>query len=244
LFSPLAVGFIDWFGWQHALVAFGIVTLTMIPLATAVSTPAMDVGKQRGSASQQSLLQALAEAFGHRSYVLLVLGFFTWLPTPVHHASAGLSYRSRSLGRAAPGRSRDWVVQYQPLTAGWLGNRMPALSAVDVISPLVGRYRVHQPAGDHRLCAHLRRGHGSAVAVYGAAYLGAGGDHVRHRWMATLFGFFSHQVAVSWRLARRHAVQRTGSYNAVWWLSVAFGVLSALINRSSRASVAHRYGAA
>ena len=39
LFSPLAVGFIDWFGWQHALVVFGIITLTIIPLAVVVRTP-------------------------------------------------------------------------------------------------------------------------------------------------------------------------------------------------------------
>src|SRR5581483_2888013 len=42
LFSPLAVGFIAWFGWQNALVALGVVTLLMIPFAVAVRTPPMD----------------------------------------------------------------------------------------------------------------------------------------------------------------------------------------------------------
>ena len=32
LFSPLAVGLIDHFGWQHALVGFGIIPLLVIPL--------------------------------------------------------------------------------------------------------------------------------------------------------------------------------------------------------------------
>lgn len=76
LFSPLAVGFIEWFGWQHALVAFGIITLAVIPLAAAVRTPAIDPNSVHEK-RQQSLRHALAEAFGHRSYVLLVLGFFT-----------------------------------------------------------------------------------------------------------------------------------------------------------------------
>ena len=44
----------------------------------ALATPPMDVGRRAGRrAQQQSLVQALTEAFGHRSYVLLVLGFFT-----------------------------------------------------------------------------------------------------------------------------------------------------------------------
>ena len=33
-----------------------------------------------------------------------------------------------------------------------------------------------------------------------------------------------------WRLARRLVYQRAGSYDAVWWLGVLFGVLSASIN--------------
>ncbi|HLA20766.1 MAG TPA: MFS transporter, partial [Pseudolabrys sp.] len=77
LFSPLAVAFIDNLGWQHALVAFGIITLLVIPCAIALRTAPMDMKAKPGAVSQQSLLQALAEAFGHRSYVLLVLGFFT-----------------------------------------------------------------------------------------------------------------------------------------------------------------------
>ena len=32
------------------------------------------------------------------------------------------------------------------------------------------------------------------------------------------------------RLFNRSAFEYTGSYNSIWWLSVTFGVLSALIN--------------
>ena len=53
------------------------------------------------------------------------------------------------------------------------------------------------------------------------------------RWLTMLFGFafFSHQVGGflgvwlgGW------AFEATGSYNVVWWLSVFFGVASAIIN--------------
>ena len=53
------------------------------------------------------------------------------------------------------------------------------------------------------------------------------------RWMATLFGFafFSHQVGGFlgvWLGGLLYTA--TGSYNVVWWLSVAFGIVSAIIN--------------
>jgi predicted MFS family arabinose efflux permease len=53
------------------------------------------------------------------------------------------------------------------------------------------------------------------------------------RWLATLFGFafFSHQVGGFLGVwLGGLAFERTGSYDIVWWLSVLFGVLSALIN--------------
>jgi predicted MFS family arabinose efflux permease len=53
------------------------------------------------------------------------------------------------------------------------------------------------------------------------------------RWLAMLFGFafFSHQVGGFLGVWLGGVVfERTGSYDAVWWLSVLFGVLSAVIN--------------
>jgi predicted MFS family arabinose efflux permease len=53
------------------------------------------------------------------------------------------------------------------------------------------------------------------------------------RWLATLAGlaFFSHQVGGFLGVwLGGVAYVRTGSYDLVWWLSVLFGVLSALIN--------------
>ena len=53
------------------------------------------------------------------------------------------------------------------------------------------------------------------------------------RWLATLagFAFFSHQVGGFLGVWLGGVVfEHTGSYDAVWWLSVLFGVLSAVIN--------------
>jgi predicted MFS family arabinose efflux permease len=53
------------------------------------------------------------------------------------------------------------------------------------------------------------------------------------RWLSTLFGFafFSHQVGGFLGVWLGGVMfELYGSYNVVWWLSVVFGVLSAVIN--------------
>ena len=76
LFAPFGVAMIDNFGWQAALTVFALLMLLIVPLSLALSTPAAATSNVP-VADQQSFKTALAEAFGHRSYVLLVLGFFT-----------------------------------------------------------------------------------------------------------------------------------------------------------------------
>jgi len=238
VFSPLAVSFIDHLGWQRALVAFGMITLVMIPLAFAVRTPPMDSIKP-GAASQQSLRQALAEAFGHRSYILLVLGFFTCgfqLLFITVHLPAYLVDRGLSVDAGA------WAIGVIGLfniigsiTAGWLGDRVPKrylLSTIYVIRSIAVVVFISVPVTPI-----------SAVvfgAVMGLLWLSTVPPTSAlvalmfgTRWMAMLFGFafFSHQVGGFLGVWLGGLLfTATGSYNAVWWLSVLFGVLSAIIN--------------
>ncbi|MGL6061519.1 MAG: MFS transporter, partial [Bradyrhizobium sp.] len=76
LFAPFGVAMIDKFGWQAALTVFAGLMLLIVPLALALSTPPQATSNAP-TADDQSFKTALAEAFGHRSFVLLVLGFFT-----------------------------------------------------------------------------------------------------------------------------------------------------------------------
>src|SRR6185503_9935221 len=77
LFAPFCVALIDNVGWQHALLVFGGMLLLIVPMALALATPPNTSQSPAGQPQAQSLMSALAEAFGHRSYVLLVFGFFT-----------------------------------------------------------------------------------------------------------------------------------------------------------------------
>ena len=74
----------------------------IVPLAIALATPPADAptaaGGAPGAAPGQTYKQALAEAFGHRSYILLVLGFsppasarFVTLHLPAYLMDRGLS---------------------------------------------------------------------------------------------------------------------------------------------------------
>src|SRR4029078_322521 len=72
LFSPLAVALLSNVGWHQTLLAFAVLVWLVLPLAFVVATPAMDMGV--GAVKRpQSFREALGEAFGHQSYVLLVL---------------------------------------------------------------------------------------------------------------------------------------------------------------------------
>jgi MFS family permease len=239
LFSPLAVGFLEWFGWQHALIGFGLITLTIIPLALAIRTLPMDMDAKGPAADRQSLRHALVEAFGHRSYVLLVIGFFTCgfqLLFITVHLPAYLVDRGLSVDAGA------WTLGVIGLfnivgsfTAGWLGNRMPKRYLLSIIYTLRSLAVIVFITLPVTAASSLIFG-----AVMGLLWLSTVPPTSAlvaimfgTRWMAMLFGFafFSHQVGGFlgvWLGGVLFAT--TGSYDVIWWLSVALGIASAIIN--------------
>jgi MFS family permease len=238
LFSPLAVGFIQWFGWQHALVVFGLITLSVIPLALAVRTAPMDPNSKH-EASQQSLRHAMVEAFGHRSYILLVLGFFTCgfqLLFITVHLPAYLVDRGLSVDAGAWALGTIGLFNIiGSIASGWLGDRMPKRYLLSIIYTLRSIAVI--------VFVSLPMSNASAIgfgAVMGLLWLSTVPPTSAlvalmfgTRWMATLFGFafFSHQVGGFlgvWLGGLLYT--ETGSYNVVWWLSVVLGLISAIIN--------------
>ena len=237
LFSPLANGLINGAGWQSALLTFAVLLLLILPLSLALST--------RGNAAvsagvkQQSAKQAITEAFGHRSYVLLVLGFFTCgfqvafitVHLPTYLVDRGLT--------AADGA---WTIAVIGLfniigsiMSGWFSSRLPkryilafiyfarALAIVAFITfPASTLSAILFGAVTGLLwLSTVPPTNGLVVVMFGT------------RWLTMLSGatFFSHQVGGFLGVWLGGLVfTHTGSYDAVWWLAVLFGVLSALIN--------------
>ena len=223
LYSPIAVALMDAFGWQQTLVIFAVSMLAVLPLSLALATPpdAAPAGQS------QSLGQALGEAFAHRSYVLLVLGFFTCgfqlqfitVHLPSYLVDRGLSAQIGGWTIATIGLFN--IVG--SVTAGWLGDRMPKRYLLAFISVPVTPVSclVFGASMGLMWLSTVPPTNGIIALMFGT------------RWLATLagFAFFSHQVGGFLGVWLGGIVfDRTGSYNMVWWLAILFGVLSALIN--------------
>jgi MFS family permease len=237
LFSPMANGLINGIGWESALVTFAAILLLILPLSLALAT--------RGNADnvagrhQQSAKEALSEAFGHRSYVLLVLGFFTCgfqLAFITVHLPAYLLDRGLSAADGA------WTIAVIGLfniigsiMSGWFSGRLPkryilsfiyfarALAIVAFVTlPASGLSAILFGAVTGLLwLSTVPPTNGLVVVMFGT------------RWLTMLSGaaFFSHQVGGFLGVwLGGELFTRTGSYDMVWWLAVLFGVLSAVIN--------------
>ena len=238
LYAPLTVSLIGAVGWQETLVTFAIVMLLVLPLAFALSTGETGPGARPGAA-QQSLRQALTEAFAHRSYVLLVLGFFTCgfqlafitVHLPSYLVDRGLSSDVGGWTIAAIGLFN--VVG--SLTSGWLCNYLPKRYILSVIyfgralAVLAFIMFPVTPLSSILFGSVMGFLWLSTVAPTNGIIMLMFGT----RWLATLagFAFFSHQVGGFLGVwLGGEAFERTGSYDAVWWLAILFGVLSAVIN--------------
>jgi len=237
LFAPFGVALIDSQGWQTALIIFSCLMLLVLPLSFALKTPA--AGATAGPDRSQSMTSALWEAFGHRSYVLLVLGFFT---CGFQLAFVTAHLPSYLIDRGLDAYVGGWTIAIiglfnivGSLTAGYLGNIMPKrfiLSTIYFVRALSIVVFISLPASP---AVTLIFG-----VVTGLTWLstvpptsGLVAVMFGTRWLAMLYGFafFSHQVGGFLGVYLGGIMfERTGSYNVVWWLSVLFGVLSALIN--------------
>ena len=237
LFSPLAHALIDAFSWQTALLVFSGMMLLVLPLSMVLATPPAAPGA--GGLKPQSSKQALVEAFGHRSYVLLVLGFFTCgfqLAFVTVHLPSYLVDRGLSADVGA------WTIAIiglfnivGSLASGWLAGRMPKRYLLSIIyfgRALSVAAFILLPASTASTLIF--------AAITGLLWLstvpptsGLVALMFGTRWLTMLFGFafFSHQVGGFLGVWLGGLVfESTGSYDLVWWLSVFFGVASAVIN--------------
>jgi MFS family permease len=239
LFSPLAVYLNDALGWHTTLIVFGFAVLLIVPLSMALATRKGDAAAARAALPPQSLKHALREAFSHRSYVLLTLGYFTcgfqlaFITThmPAYLADRGISAQVGGWTIAVIGLFNIIGSLY----SGWLGGRMPKRYILAVIyfmrafAILAFISFPVTPVTSLIFGASMGLLWLSTVPPTSALVQIMFGT----RWLAMLvgFSFFSHQVGGFLGVWLGGLVfERTGSYDAVWWLSILFGVLSALIN--------------
>ena len=240
LFSPFAGGMIASFGWQATIFIFSAVILCCIPLAWALAERrTAEAAPVAGAPPKQSFREALREAFSHRPYVLLVIGFFT---CGFQLAFVTVHFQRYVVEAGLPAHVGYWAFALVgvfnivgSLCSGWLGDKMPKnwlLAFIYFSRSLVTLAFLMLPVTPFSAFAF--------GVLTGLLWLstvpptsGLIGVMFGTRFFSTLYGFafLNHQLGGFMGLMLAGWLREsTGSYDVVWWLSIALGVASAIIN--------------
>jgi predicted MFS family arabinose efflux permease len=232
---PLTQTLLSHLGWYGALLALAVVALATVPLTAVIYERQLSTQH----AFQQSVGAALREAMSHRGYVLLTLGFFVCgfqvvfvgVHLPAYLADHGMPAHVAVTALALIGLFNivgSW-------TTGWLGGRMPKrhiLSAIyfsRAVVFLAFFLLPLSPASVYAFSVALGLLWLSTVPPTNGIVAGVFG--VRYLAMLSGVTFFSHQVGSflgAWLGGRLY--DTTGSYDVVWWIAIALGVVAGLIN--------------
>lgn len=237
LFPPIGAALIDTFGWHQTLLVFAFTMLAVLPLSIPLSTRALS--KINTSGPTQSIKQALSEAFQHKSYLLLVLGFFT-CGFQLAFITAHMPAYLKDIGM--PAWVGGWTLAIiglanavGSLTAGWLTTRMPKRYILSIIyfgrSLAVIAFIIIPASPTTAMIFGFVMGLLWLSTVPPTSALVALMFGTRYLAMLYGFAFFSHQVGGFLGVWLGGILyESSGSYQIVWWLSVALGVASAAIN--------------
>ena len=237
LMVPVEGLLINFAGWQSALLILAAAALLIVPLAWGLREPhlAMTGGVQR----EQSIGQALGEAFGYRSFQLLMAGYFVCgfqvvfigVHMPSYLKDAGLSAHVASyslaliglfnvLGTYAAGVLGQKLAKRKILAFIYFARSVAIVlflwapltpTSVYVFSSVMGLLWLSTVPPTNAVVAH----------IFGVSHLS----------MLSGFIFFSHQIGSFMGVwLGGFLYDRTGSYDVVWLLAIALGVFAALIN--------------
>ncbi|MDT8998953.1 MFS transporter [Paucibacter sp. APW11] len=250
LMVPVETWLIASAGWQNALFLLGLAACVIVPLALGLREPQRSVAT---TGHQQSVLQALREAFGYRSFQLLMLGYFVCgfqvvfigVHMPSYLRDHGLSPQVATTALALIGLFNV----FGTYGAGVLGQRMPkryllsAIYALRSVAIVIFLSVPLTPLSVYLFSAVIGVLWLSTVPPTNAVLAQIFG--LQHMSMLGGFVFFSHQIGSFmgvWLGGRLY--DASGSYDIVWWLAVALGVMAALVNLPVRESPIARSGAA
>lgn len=238
LMVPVEGLLIAQFGWKEALLILGAAALLMAPLAWGLREPGFG-GQAAPVAREQTIAQALREAFGYRSFQLLMAGYFVCgfqvvfigVHMPSYLKDNGLSPQVASYALALIGLFNV----FGTYAAGVLGQKLAKRKILAFI------YFMRSVAITLFLLAPLTPG---SVYLFASAMgllwlstvpptnaIVAQVFGVAHLSMLGGFVFFSHQVGSFMGVWLGGLLyDRTGSYDIVWYISIALGIFAALVN--------------
>ena len=238
LMVPTEGFLISSFGWQQALVMLGLATLLMIPLSFGLREHAFSNGATTVK-RDQTIMQALTEAFKYPSFQLLMAGYFVCgfqvvfigVHLPSYLKDQGLSPQVASYALALVGLFNV----FGTYIAGSLGQRMSktkilsfiyfaraVIVAVFILAPLT-------PMSVYIFASLMGLLWLSTVPVTNVLVAQMFG--IQHLSMLSGFVFFSHQIGSflgAWMGALIFDANK--SYDVMWYIIIALGIFGGLIN--------------
>ncbi len=247
LMVPVEGFLISSLGWQQALMALGMAALLIIPLAWGLHEPSFAAGAV--PKREQSILQALREAFAYPSFQLLMAGYFVCgfqvvfigVHMPSYLKDHGLSPQVASYSLALIGLFNV----FGTYIAGTLGQRLAKKNilafiyfarsiaiTVFLLVPLtpMSVYIFSAVMGVLWLST-VPPTNAIVAQIFGVAHLSMLGGFV----------FFSHQVGSFMGVwLGGYLYDKTGSYDIVWYIAIGLGVAAALVNLPVREAAIRR----
>ncbi len=233
LLVPVGQAFISAYGWPTALMLLALIVTLITPLSVAMQ------GKGQAATENQSMGQALGEAGRHSGYLYLTAGFFvcgfhiTFISThlPAYITDKGLSADLGAHSLAVLGLFNI----FGAILAGVLGNRFKKKNLLSLIylarAVIIALFIAFPvtPMSVLMFSGAIGLTWLSTVPLTSGIVAQVFGP----RYMATLFGivFASHQIGAflgGWLGGK--LFDQLGSYDMIWWLSVALGVFAALVH--------------
>ena len=234
-------------GWQNALIVLAMVVLLIGPLAFGLREPGL--AERTGGQSDQTIRQALREAFQYRSFQWLMAGYFVCgfqvvfigVHMPSYLKDNGLGPEVASTALALIGLF-NVVGTY---AAGSLGQRMPKRYILSFIylgrSVAISLFLLAPltPTSVYLFSSVMGVLWLSTVPPTNATIAQIFG--VRHMSMLGGFVFFSHQMGSFMGVWLGGVLyDATGAYDIVWYIAIALGVFAALANMPVRETAIQR----
>jgi MFS family permease len=238
LMVPVEGFLISNFGWKEALLYLTAATVLIVPLAYFLREPGFG-GASGAAPRDQTIWQALKEAFKYPSFQLLMAGYFVCgfqvvfigVHMPSYLKDKGLSPQVASYALALIGLFNV----FGTYIAGSLGQKMPkkwilsfiylaraVAISIFLIAPLTP-WSVYIFASVMGLLwlSTVPPTNATVAQIFGVAHLSMLGGFV----------FFSHQIGSFMGVWLGGLLyDKTGSYDIVWYIAIALGIFAALVN--------------
>ena len=249
LMVPIESFLINNIGWQQALLILAGAVLLIMPLALGLREGGFAGGQ--ATKRDQTIVQALREAFKYPSFQLLMAGYFVCgfqvvfigVHMPSYLKDKGLSPQVAGYALALIGLFNV----FGTYAAGALGERLAkknilafiyfaraVVITVFIAAPL-------SPMSVYIFASVMGLLWLSTVPATNAAVAQIFG--VAHLSMLSGFVFFSHQIGSFLGVWLGGVLyDKTGSYDVVWYITIALGVFAGLINLPVRETPIHRPG--